>query len=293
MMRIIQTPATIGLLLLGLLTVPLKAQDVSPAMQLNLGQGISVIGVGVTTVKPSVVEVRATLSADSELANDARVKERDARQRVSEALDARSPGIVVESAGISINPMIDPSVQALQARVAQQVVIQNGVMMQVPQNTVDTSRRVSVSEQLRLVLKDADQLETPRLVETVLKLIDIGREAGLQIGQPNFSTANGVTTIQASSLQAPGPLITCRAADTSAVRDAAYKAAIEDARQKASRLAELSGVKIGKVIGIQELDNGVAQSVTIVANQEGSLSSNSLGEMPVRVRLNVQFEIVK
>ena len=42
-------------------------------------------------------------------------------------------------------------------------------------------------------------------------------------------------------------MVICRAQDSAAVREEAYKAALEDARQKASKLAEISGVKIGKV----------------------------------------------
>ena len=66
-----------------LLATMARAEDVG----LSGGRGaeIAVIGVATAQVKPSAVEIGATLSAEGELANDARVKERDARQKIIDA----------------------------------------------------------------------------------------------------------------------------------------------------------------------------------------------------------------
>src|SRR4051794_40683605 len=211
--------------------------------------GISVVGVASVQVKPSVVEVSATLSAEAELANDARVKARDARQRVVDALAAKFPGVTVESRGVSLNPAVDPALAAAMQR--QQILIMNGAVVQGQQNLAD-ARRIGVTEQVRLVLKDADKLEMPKLVEVVVRLVDAARESGLQFAQPNAGIASPFSS---APVTPPGPLVVCRASDNAAAaREQAYKAAIDDAKQKASRLAELAGLKVGKVVGIQELD---------------------------------------
>ncbi|HEX4796989.1 MAG TPA: SIMPL domain-containing protein [Humisphaera sp.] len=252
------------------------------------GPGIAVIGAASVPLKPSAIELSATLSAEAELANDARVKERDARQRVADALEARSPGIKIESRGVIVNPIIDPALLAAQQR--QQVLIQNGVVVQMQQNQQEINRRVSVVEQLRLVLKDTDKLETNQLLEKVARLMDAAREAGLQFGQPNL---NSYGSYAAQSMPA-WPLIVCKASNPAAVRDQAYKAAMEDARQKASALAEVAGVKIGKVIAVRELDAPAEPSPRAASlNTEAGLSSVLIGELSLTVRLSVQFEIVK
>jgi uncharacterized protein YggE len=145
---------------------------------------------------------------------------------------------------------------------------------------------------VRLVLKDADKLETAKLIETVIRLIDTARESGLQIGQINPNNVNAYSTTPAPP---PPPLIVCKASNNAAVREQAYKAAIEDARKKATVLALLSGVKIGKVVGIQEMDGpvGAAQAAQAPGQSPDSeISSVLLGELSLNVRLGVRFEIV-
>ncbi|HEY8750789.1 MAG TPA: SIMPL domain-containing protein [Tepidisphaeraceae bacterium] len=278
---------TILLMMLVLAASVAQADEVAAAAR---GSGISVVGVATTQVKPSVIEISATLSAEGELANDARVKERDARQRIVDALAVKSPDVSVEFRGLTINPIYDPGALAMQRQ--QQLMMQNGVVVQMQQNQMDTPRRIGVTEQVRLVMKDADKLDTPKLVEAVLRLIDTARESGLQVGQLSLSSANIYSSTPTTP---PAPLIVCKAANTSEVRAQAYKAAIDDARKKAQKLADLSGVKIGKVIGIQEMDPAGTPSLTappVAAGQDGGLSSILLGELSVNVKLGVQFEIV-
>jgi uncharacterized protein YggE len=90
-------------------------------------------------------------------------------------------------------------------------------------------------------------------------------------------------------------LIVCKASNGAAVREEAYKAAIDDARKKASALAELSGVKIGKVVGVDEMESSaqIPQSgPSAQKSADAVLSSELLGELSLNVRLGVRFEIV-
>jgi len=252
------------------------------------GSEISVIGVASAQVKPSVVEIGATLSAEGELANDARVKERDARQKVIDTMKTRAPEVALEFRGISVNPVFDASAIAMARQ--QQIMIQNGMVVQAQQNQ-DVPRRYGVTEQVRLVLKDTDKLETAKLVETVVRLIDTARESGLTVGQLNV---NNIASFSSTSIQPPPPLIVCKSDNGAAVREEAYKAAIEDARKKAAALAELSGVKVGKVVGVEEMETPVQTPQAgpgVQKNPEATISTELLGELSLNVRLGVRFEI--
>ena len=72
--------------------------------------------------------------------------------------------------------------------------------------------------------------------------------------------------------------------DAVTLRDQAYKAAIEDARDKAQKLADLAGVKLGRVTSIQEDRSG---------GDSKTATSGTTGDVVKRLNLTVQFEIVK
>jgi hypothetical protein len=199
--------------------------------------------------------------------------------------------VKVESHGIAINPVIDAASLAMQRQ--QQIMIQQGVIVRVPQNQQDMTRRINVTEQIRLVLNDADKLERPKLVEMLVRVIDAARDSGLQFDQPSMNY-NGVYST--ASPQTASPLISCKVPDSVAVRKQVYKAALEDARQKAAVLAALAGMKVGKVIAFRELDGASEPSQPMpsqnVSNPDG-LSSALIGELSVNVRLAVDFEMVQ
>jgi uncharacterized protein YggE len=91
-------------------------------------------------------------------------------------------------------------------------------------------------------------------------------------------------------------------ADPGTVRGQAYAAAVEDARRKATRLAEASGVKLGRVLAISEQfverDESNAALAAVLGARAGMAgpppdepTSDTFGEMPVRVGLVVRFGI--
>jgi uncharacterized protein len=244
--------------------------------------GISVTGFGTARARPSVVEISATISADAEQARDASVKQRDARQRIIDAMEKiKDASVAVESRGIAVNQVVDPAMQQLQARAAQQLIVQGGVLIQAP-TVVEMARKFSVSEQVRLVVRDTDKLELTALRDTIMRLIDMARDNGLQLGQSVPMTTGMIS----STVPTPtGPLIIYRIPDPSPLREQANQAAIEDARKKATRLAEMSGVKIGRIIAIREQD--------VAAGAEQGLMSSVLGELSMNVNLAVQFEILR
>jgi len=249
--------------------------------------GITVAGIGTVKGKPTVVEIGSSVSGEGELANDASVKYRDAKKRAVAALDAlKNPDISVESKGFAVNQATDPMAQQR--------------MMQGMGADPNTKAKVQVTEELKELLKNADNLETEKLMETILKIIDTARDSGLTIGpgamtyyQMQMAAQNGQTM----------SMISFKIPDPSSLREQAYKLAIDDAKAKANRLAELSGVKLGHIISVQDQDAGKNDSgiynyyyQMAQANKDqsdASLSSSVFGEIPLSVHLVVQFEIEK
>ncbi len=109
-----------------------------------------------------------------------------------------------------------------------------------------SKQQVQVAEQLKIVLSGLDKLKDEELMETVLKVIDTGRDAGLVIGRAprNYYEMQMMYNSGAQG----GALVTFLLADADALREQAYKAAMADARGRAERLANLAGVKLGKIV---------------------------------------------
>lgn len=235
------------------------------------GEGISVSGVAEAKGKPTLVEIGTTVAGDSELAADAIVKYRDARRRAVEALQGlKIEGMRIEPGGFAVNQGIDNGP-------VNQAAMQGGTPPM-------AKSRVIVGEQLKLVLTNLDKQKDDEVMETVLRVLDAARDAGLQVGPPlpkqNYNPRMmfyGTNEPSAS----PANLLTFKLPDADALREQAYKAAMADARKKAERLATLAGVSLGKVISVKG------------GTSDNELTSNVYKEIPVKVNLTVQFEIVK
>ena len=251
------------------------------------GDGISVAGSGEAKGKPTAVEIGATVSGDAELAADAIVKYRDTKRRAVEALEGlKLEGLKIESGGFAINQGMDA---------AQQQAMMNG-------NAIAGSakQRVTVTEQIKIVLSGLDKLKDEELMDTVLKVVDTGRDGGLQIGsgQPrNYYEMQ----MYYNSGRGNSNLVNFVIPDAESLRDAAYKNAMADARKRAERLAGLAGVKLGRILSVRDQGavNMSPQQAQIYAmtgqmssESPDQLSSGVFTEIPVRVNLAVQFEIV-
>jgi hypothetical protein len=144
-------------------------------------------------------------------------------------------------------------------------------------------------------------------LETVLKLIDTCHDAGLTLGPSGV-----MSFIQMQMRQQTGAgdmLVSFKIPDKTDLENQAYEKAVADAKAKAERLATLSGVKLGRVLSVE--DQGaqppqannpmeiVAEMMTDSIPQSTGesngkdVSSDSLREIPVSVHLLVKFEILK
>src|SRR5262249_18310923 len=138
----------------------------------------------------------------------------------------------VESKGYSVKDYVDSA--------AQQQAMMRG------QQVVSTKQKVSVTEQLKIVLKEADKMEQPALMDTMLKVLDTAKDSGLTLGDGTPRNVNYYPP-------PPGPaLINFKITDVTALREQAYKQAMDDARSRAQKLAELAGVKLGKILAVRD-----------------------------------------
>jgi uncharacterized protein YggE len=272
-------PLAAALLLVASAAPPARAADNN-----NDAKTITVTGSGEAKGRPTIVEMGATVSGEAELAADAVVKYKDARRRAVKAVeDLKIPSLTIDSKGFTLSQGVDANQQQMMMR---------------GQMVTTAKQRVLVTEPLRLVIRGVDKMKDEELMNTVLKLIDAGRDAGLVIGpaapqnyyQMQMMMQRGDTT-------GPG-LASFKIEDPAAVREEAYAKAVENARAKAGRIAKLAGVKLGRVTSVSDgappTNNPVVYASYYMGQQAGGepeLSSAVAGDITLTVRLTVQFAI--
>lgn len=240
--------------------------------------GITVSGTAKVMGKPNAVEIGAFVSGDAELTADAVVKYRDARKRAVAALEGlKIANLSIQSDGFSVKDWVDAA--------AQQQAMMRG------QQVANAKQKVSVGEQLRLVIKDADKMDQAALMDTMLKVLDTAKDAGLTIG--NTSPGNNNNNNENGNQGGADALIQFKVTDCSALREQAYKQAMDDAKAKAQKLADLAGVKIGKILSVEDGDSDSNNSSQSTNASTKELSSGVFSDIPLTVAVTVQFEIEK
>ena len=255
-------------------------------------EGILVRGDGSAVARPTQIELSATLSGEAPLAADALVKFHDAKKRAMAAMAGmKNPDLLVEPGGVSVGGGGNDA--------NTQMMIMRGMT---PPNT---GQSVRLTETSRIVLMHADKLEPDELLEKVLKILDVAKDAGFQIGAaPPSNYIEMQLRAQeggAGTRPFPSSFPTQRA-----LREKAYKAAIDDAKTKAQQLADLSGTKLGRIVSVREAEASKSDSANLMMSIYGylgssnkgnsadkSLSGSNSGDLTLHVNLEVQFEIAK
>lgn len=263
---------------LGLLAGPVWAQNDPP-------RGITVTGRGEASAKPDMVEIVGVVSGQAEMAGDAIVKFRDTKRRATEALqDLAIEGLSVEPTGFTLSSGAGGMEQMQQ------------MMMGGQQNA--PTPQVAVTEPMTIRIAGVDQMEPDALVDTVTRVIDAGKDAGLTIGSTD---AMSLMEMQFRGGEST-PLARFKIAETEALRQQAYEQAMAQARSNAERLATLAGVELGPVVSVTEAPIAGQESSPMMAMfafagvdeedvEDRQYVSNAFGDIPVRVNLVVQFAI--
>jgi len=243
------------------------------AVAAGADEGLIVQGIGITKTRPTQVEIFGSVSAEAELAADATVKFRDARKRALAAFAAlKNPDLKVVAGGVSVSSAIDANAQMMMMR---------GMPVASP------TSKVRLVEMDHLVLANTDKLESDVLLDKILKILDVAKDAGFQVGPPQATNYYELRMLQMQGNDGnneQNATVLFKLADGVPFRNAAYKAAIADAREKAQKLAELSGVKLGRVLSLDERGEEGA---------EKAVAGSSTGDLTLRIVVTVQFEILK
>ena len=248
--------------------------------------GITVSGTGIVEAMPDTVELTATVVGNAELASDAVEKYRGNKRRVIKSLNGLNiKGVTVVGSGLSVisgtpaNPMaaFQPG-QANQPKVAD---------------------KVAVQERLTVTLSGINTMSADKLLQSVTRIIDVTKDAGLVIGPGPKS----MIQIQFSGGK-PAALAIFKLSNTDSLRQEAYEAAMKQAQAKAERLAQLAGVELGDIVSIREAvpdskgddSGGIAAYLALIgraSSKQPEYTSTQLQSIPITASLSVQFDIVK
>lgn len=273
----------IALAVLALVVVLFTGTSSADAAGDGTDRTITVTGAGDAKGRPTLVEMSAVVTGEAELAADAVVKFKDARRRAVKALeDLKVPSLTIESRGFTLSQGMDANQQQMMMR---------------GQMVTNTKQRVQVTEPMRLIIRGVDKMKDEELMNTVLKVIDAGRDAGLAVGPATPQNYYQMQMMMQRGDTSAGGLASFKVENAAELREAAYAKAIENARGKAERLAALSGVKLGRVASVQDgspvqQPGQVVYAAYMQAQQGGEeLSSPVAGDITMNVRLTVQFSI--
>jgi uncharacterized protein YggE len=267
------------LALAAILTVvsgPARAQFFGQSMHSGSTEnieGFTVAGKGSVSAKPNLVEIDLEVSAASELTADAIVKYRDAKRRLHEAFTAlKLENIAVDERGLLLD--------------------QKG--MQTPyyfggfQQNNRAKTEVQLSRKLIVKATKIREMDEDRVLQLVAKLLDVAQDAGARVGkQPNFNYYYYDYNPQNSN-----GLIRFVLEDFDKLQEDAYEKAIADARARAQRLARLSGVALGPIVAIREINVPGDQNMNTEDQPlRKRLETSKFQEIPVRVELLVRFQV--
>jgi uncharacterized protein len=243
--------------------------------------GFTVAGKGAAAAKPNRLEIDLEVSAASELSSDAIVKYRDAKKRLQEAFAAlKLKNVAVEERGLNVE--------------------QKGQMFNPYYMDTPPARKgkieVQLSRKLIVTCNGIRDMDEEAVLQLVAKLLDVAQDAGGKIGGQN----DNMPYYYYRYNQGGSGLVRFILDDFSALEEKAYGEAIAEARSKAGRLAKLSGVELGRVVGVREVvvpgeklnsfnPYGYGASSNDDEMPRKRLESSKFQEIPVRVELQVRF----
>ena len=248
--------------------------------------GISVKATGTVKLRADVLELEGHVSGNAELAGDAITKYRSNRQRAVEAIEAlQVPALKVNSGRIDITSAMDAAAQQA---------MQRGMAA-----TASANRPLNVSEPLSIRIDGIDKLTNEEIMETLVKILDAGKDAGITLGakagQPAYNPYTGGYNTSGSALAR------FRLSDVEGSRQKAFEDAMKNATRQGERLAKLAGLKLGKVRSINESAASTQQNqqfnpylayMTQDSDKEAELfTSSSLQDITVSAVIDVEFEV--
>ncbi|HEY2881840.1 MAG TPA: SIMPL domain-containing protein [Pirellulales bacterium] len=247
-------------------------------------EGISVTGNGEVSAKPDIVEINVRLHGNAELTDDAIIKHRDARERVEKAFEAlKFESLKVEELNLAVRPGTSKD--------------QAQLIMRGAAPATNTPPQVEVSSTMRVRVSKIPDLSLGDLMKTIGKLLDTAKDSGAAVGPSDEE----VSMAYRYGRTASSSMVRFVISDAGRIREEAYQKAVDDAKARAERLAKLHSVKLGSVIGVQEItvsgdEAAMRQQPWEVAsdapqNKPNEIATDTMSGGSYRVRLGVRFAI--
>jgi uncharacterized protein len=258
--------------------VPARAQFFEPGMAAPAAggniEGFTVSGKGYAAAKPDLVEVDTEVSAASELTADAIVKYRDAKRRIRDAFTAlKLENIGIEERGLAVD---------------QKGMQQNPYYFDYQPNN-RTKTEVQLTRKLVVKASGIRKMDEEGVLQLVGRLLDVAQDAGAKVGPQNN---NYPYYYYRWNMNQGGGLVRFVLEDFDKVQDEAYDKAIADARARAERLARLSKVELGAIVGVREISVPADRAPNSDDEPpKKRLETAKFQEVPVRVELLVRFEV--
>ncbi len=244
--------------------------------------GITVEGTGEARSVPDVVEINLKLTARAELTDDAVVKHRDARKRALETFKAlKLDNLKIEERDLSLRPGNAQEMWQM---------MWNGMPASQNKRT-----QIEVVSTLRTRLVDVGKVPTEELMSTIGKLLDAAQDsgAGLGLSDSDMMMMRYGWNVQQTSL------VKFIVTNIGEIREKAYDHAVADARKRAERLARLNGIRLGRVLAVDEIATGNVRFNPYYGGYDSGdskedheeVTAETLSGGHIRIRLRVRYAI--
>ncbi len=228
---------------------------------------IEVTGFSELTKAPNLVKIRATLIGDGESADDATRFFKENRETFEDAINAMNfPDIEIEYQGAIID-------------------IGNKDEMMEAADPIAEGGATNVSyrclEEVIMMLPASE--DTNEMLKEAATILDTCKTAKAKLNFSSMEMMYGMGELR--------PLMEVCHSDLKSLRKQVLAMAFEDAKTKAAELAELSGVKLGRVLQVSGLDGSMSGEEAWME----MMYSSETGEQPTLIRVKrqlvVRFEI--
>lgn len=245
-------------------TTPPETPFVTPVETAQ--DGITVVGVGSSTMAADRATVRVRLAESAELASEALDSLKASTARLTAAVESVAGGeVTMARGGVQLGPDTSGAMEN---------------MFMVGMEEPDTGpEETSASEVFTLSL--ASPVEGTSLTQLVAETLEVTAEAGAMLDEKASNPEMAMVRLmmgQTGAADEADPPVQYHTSTLRETRSAALAAAMADARSQALELANLAGVNLGKAASIQPLDSGRAFLETA-------------GSQPNEVQLQVRFAI--
>lgn len=249
--------------------------------------GITVTAVGEARAVPDLLVIEGTLSESAESAEDTVVAFRDSQRRAVKAIE------LLDLPGLRVTP------GAL--RVTRGGMGGNGMGMAIaggmggeevmPGSTV-------ISQKVMIEIAGIDAMEQEAVIDLIIAITSAAADAGISIGE---LSQEDMMMAQFGQGMPASDLARFKVSDPDAASQQSAEAAMAQARAKAERLADLAGVRLGRVTAIveapltneAEAGSSYIQMIWGIAGEDNTdpLAHPALEPIPVRTELTVTYAI--